>query len=471
MAETAQQPTTRLHVSGYRFLVRRMEHALVRGDTRMLDDPLRGQSLSLAAGAVLAAVAVVVCAVLAIVRPTGHLDDATIVVARETGAMYVRIDDTFHPVFNLASARLVAGTPADPRIVGQRVIDGAARGPLIGIPAAPQAISRPLTPEEVAWTVCDDAHGATDVIAGPDVDGVVASGRKLLVTPRGGSAAVTFLLYDGQRARVDLRHPAVVRALRLDGVVPRPVSAAVLSAIPEAPEIVPPRVPGMGTPGPLAVRTHPVGSVIRVSRVNADLVSAADYFVVLTDGVQRIGEVAADLIRYTDSRVGEQVPTVAPGVIGAVPVVDTLPVTTFPDRGGVTEAPVVCARWRADPDTGVSHTAVLAGDAVPVIGRPVTLAQADAEGPAVDAAWLPPGRSAFVRSVGLTGSGPDAGPTFLVTDSAVIFGIADEDAVTSLGLGGRPLPAPWPVLALLPRGPELSKTAASVVRDGLVTAP
>ena len=54
MADNAQQPTTRLHVSGYRFLVRRMEHALVRGDTRMLDDPQRAQSLSFAAGGLLA---------------------------------------------------------------------------------------------------------------------------------------------------------------------------------------------------------------------------------------------------------------------------------------------------------------------------------------------------------------------------------------------------------------------------------
>ena len=61
------QPTTRLHVSGHRFLVHRMEHALLRGDTRMLDDPPRGQSISLVAGVVLTAVAVAVCAVLALV--------------------------------------------------------------------------------------------------------------------------------------------------------------------------------------------------------------------------------------------------------------------------------------------------------------------------------------------------------------------------------------------------------------------
>ena len=76
------QPVTRLQISGQRFLTRRMEHALVRADARMLDDPLRAQSLSLVVGAVLAAIAVAVCAVIAVVRPGGTLGDARIVVVR-----------------------------------------------------------------------------------------------------------------------------------------------------------------------------------------------------------------------------------------------------------------------------------------------------------------------------------------------------------------------------------------------------
>ena len=450
----AGQPTTRLQVSGYRFLVRRMEHALVRGDTRMLDDPLRAQSLSLVAGAVLAAVIVVVCAVLALLRPVGDLGDAPIVMARETGAMYVRIGDTMHPVFNLASARLVTGSAADPRIVGQRAIDGVPRGPQMGIPGAPEQISSPLSAEESAWTVCDDARGETTIVAGPVADGAVASGPSVLVTPRGGSAAITYLLYAGKRARVDLRHHAVVRALELDNVVPQPVSAALLSAIPEAPPIVPPHIPG-------------VGSVVQVPRAGG----ALDYYVVLPDGVQRIGEVAADLIRYTDARIGEQIPTVAPGVLGDLPVVDTLPVATFPERGGVTRASVVCAQWRADPAGGSSHSTVLTGAGTPAIGHPVVLAQADGDGAAVDAVSVPAGRSVFVRSVGLTGGGQDSGSFFVVADSGVMFGIEDGAAATSLGLSVQAQPAPWPVLAVLPQGPELSKGAASVARDGVVASP
>jgi len=465
------QPTTRLHVGGYRFLVRRMEHALVRGDTRMLDDPLRAQSLSLAVGAVLAAVAVVACAVLALLRPAGELGDAAIVMVRETGAMYLRIGDTIHPVDNLASARLIAGTPADPRIVGQRAVDNAHRGPQVGIPGAPETISPPLTPEDSAWTVCDDARGETTVIAGALADSAVTSGQSVLVTPRGGSAATTYLLSGGHRARVDLRHHAVVRALRLDGIAPRPISPAVLSALPEAPEIAPPHIPEAGTPGPQALRGHPVGTVVKVPRANADSVGGADYFAVLADGLQRIGEVAADLIRYTDSRVGEQIPTVSPGAIGALPVVDTLPVTTFPEHGGVTDDPVLCARWRADPGGDGSGAGVLVGQATPTAGRPVALAQADADGPAVDAVSLPAGRSAFVCSVGLTGGGQSTGSLFLVTDSGVVFGIRDLDAARSLGLTVPAQPSPWPVLALLPRGPELSQSGASVARDGIVASP
>ncbi|PRC45717.1 type VII secretion protein EccB, partial [Mycobacterium sp. ITM-2017-0098] len=203
------QPTTRLQISGHRFLARRLQHALVRGDVRMIDDPLRAQSLSLSSGAVLAAIAVAVCAVLAFVRPGGNLGDAPIVVVRESGAMYVRIDDVMHPVFNLASARLIVGSAAVPRVVSQRAVDRAPRGPHVGIPGAPEQILAPLRAEEATWTVCDDQRAATTVTAGPVAETTVTRGASVLATPRGESAAVTYLLHGGWRARVDLRHPAV----------------------------------------------------------------------------------------------------------------------------------------------------------------------------------------------------------------------------------------------------------------------
>ena len=63
----------------------------------MLDDPLRAQSLSMVAGCVLATIAVAAFAVLAFLQPRGDVGSAAIVVARESGALYVRIGDTMHP--------------------------------------------------------------------------------------------------------------------------------------------------------------------------------------------------------------------------------------------------------------------------------------------------------------------------------------------------------------------------------------
>jgi type VII secretion protein EccB len=439
-------------------MLRRMEHALVRGDVRMLDDPLRAQSLSLIAGVILAVIIVAACAILAFFRPPGTLGGAPIVMVRDSGALYVRIGDVVHPVFNLASARLIAGTPANPEVVSASAIHNAKRGPSVGIPGAPASIPAPLGERESGWAVCDDATSTT-VIAGDVLGDGLAAGRSVLVTPRTESAATTYLLYDGWRAKVDMRNRAVVRALKLDGVTPRPVSRALLDTIPEAPPIAVPHIPATGSPSPL--RGFPVGAVVRIARVDAE-----EYYVVLTDGVQRIGQVAADLIRFTDSQDARDIVTVAPDVIGAVPILDTLRVSAFPGHGGVSNDAVVCARWRPGP-TG-ANTAVLMGNSLKADDiDPVTLAQADGDGPSVDGVSIPQGRSVYVRSTGITGDGASNGALYFINDSGAVFGLRDQDTAKHLGLAGPPVPAPWPVLARLPRGPELSKDAASVARDSI----
>lgn len=459
-----RQPTTRLQVSGYRFLVRRMEHALLRGDIRMLHDPMRAQSLSFVVGCVLAAVLVGVCAILAFLRPAAALGDAAIVIARDSGALYVRVDDTLHPVPNLASARLITGTSAGPEVVSTAEIAKAKRGPLLGIPGAPAAIAKPLTDNESAWTVCDSTTTTTLIAGHPqraDNDGRQPS---ILVTARSESAATTYLLYDGRRAQVDLRDPAVVWALRLDGVEPRPVSRTLLDALPEAPAISPPHLPGAGRPGMIAgVR---VGTVVRVTGVDA-----ADYFVVLADGIQRVGEVAANLIRIIDSQGSREIVSVSPDVVGSAPMVDTLPVATFPARAGTTlgvaDVATLCAQWQPDgPRTVLQVT-----DSLPVDSIPVDLAQGDGEGAKLDSVVMPAGRSAYVRSTALTGDGGDSAPLYLVTDSGVLFGIHDRDTAKILGVEGEPVAAPWPLLSRLPRGPELSRDSALVALDSIPSPP
>jgi type VII secretion protein EccB len=283
------------------------------------------------------------------------------------------------------------------------------------------------------------------------------------VTARSEGAATTYLVYDGQRAEVDLRNPGVVWALRLDGVQPRPVSRSLLDAIPEAPPIVVPRIPGAGRRS--AVADKRVGTVVRALRAGVD-----DYFVVLADGVQRIGEVAANLIRSLDSQGSRDIPTVPPDAVGGLLSVESLAVSTYPRQAGpvlgARDGGSLCVRWRAD-EPQVSHWVA---DSIPVDGPTTALAQADGPGPAVDSIAMPPGRSAYVRAVSLIDES-GSGPLYLVTDGGVLFGVRDEGTAATLGLDGPPGAAPWPLLARLPRGPELNRDSASVARDSVGLPP
>ncbi|MEZ0340061.1 type VII secretion protein EccB [Mycobacterium sp. pV006] len=446
---------TRLQVSGHRFLARRMRHALVRADTRMLDDPLRAQGLSLSGGIVAAALVVAVCVAMSVLRPAPAVDGAPIIVVPETASLYVSVDAILHPVPNLASARLVTGSTDDPVKVSRQAVDRAERGPALGIPSAPTHLGRPLPPAEAHWTVCDDQRGVTTVLVGALSDREFATRGGALVAVR-GDATATYLLHGGQRSRVDLRLPAVVRALKLDGVTPREVSPTLLAALPEAPAITPPSIPAAGTPGPPALGDLTVGTVVAVPGADGP-----DHYVVLADGVQRIGSVTADLIRYSGAHTDHRIPALTPDAVGRTPVRTTLPVHTHPDEAGVAQTRALCVRWQTDGPPAVLH-----GDALPSSTPPIPLVQADDDGPAVDAVAVPAGRSVWVRSVGVTGIGSGSGPQFLVDDSGVVFGVADDDAATRLGLTDAAVPAPWPILSALPRGPELSRSAASVPRDG-----
>ncbi len=458
-----RQTATRLQLSAHRFHARRMRHALVCSDVRMLDDPLRGQALALLVGVVVSVVVVAGTALFALLRPSGPLDDAAIIIARESGALYVRVGDTLHPVPNLASARLVAGTAAGPKTVSAARIAGAKRGPAVGIAGAPAAIGAPLGADESGWSVCDGGQGQTTVATGP-AQPTVDTAAQVLATARSGSVRA-YLIYDGRRAEVDLRQPAVVHALHLEGVAPLPVSSVLLDALPEAPAITAPDVPAAGRPGPAGLGV-PVGTVARVV-----LAGGVQYYVVLSNGVQRVGEVAADLLRLAGDQPARHMPTLAPAAVAGVPAVDVLPVDGFPDTAHPVDAAgrSVCALWRAGP--GAARTAAGVTEPGPDHGSALTLAQADGPGPHLDRVLVPGGRSAYLRAVAVDGTGPAGGPLYLLDDTGVLFGVHDGRCAQLLGLGSDPVPAPWPLLAQLPRGPELSDQAASVVRDALTPTP
>ncbi len=422
---------------------------------------MRAPAQSLTAGLVIAIVVLAGCLVLALMRPQPGAETAPIVMESQSGALYVRLGDTLHPVLNLASARLIMKTNADPQAVAASAFGRNRMGPLLGIPGAPQFLGRPLGEDASRWTVCDSHSGTTVIVGGEPQSGVLGRDQTLLVTPSFGGS--TYLLFDGRRAAVNPGEAAVARALGLEGQTPLPVSPALLNLIPESPPITAPQISDIGRRGPESLPGFPVGSVLRLARTGGD-----EYYVVLREGIQRVGQVAADLVRFADSQGTRTAVPIAPDVIRSTKSVTRLPVSDYPDRvrtASAVDGATVCVSWRHPASGSVSVLFSVGGLPISAGQAPVRLVQADGKGPAVDAVYLPPGRTAYVRATSLSGANARAGTRYLISDTGVRFAVHDDDAAHDLGLPSAMIAAPWSVLAALPVGPELSRANASVAQD------
>jgi type VII secretion protein EccB len=389
-------------------------------------------------------VAVVILAAglgMALLRPAPGPGVARLVMLRDSGALFVRVDDRWHPVANLASARLILGSPERPRLVDEREL-GRQRGAPLGLPGAPHKIGPTMAGSAGRWTVCDDAAGATTLAIGAGGGTVLDADQSLLVESadeRGGM----YLIYGGKRARIDADNPVVARTLGISGIPARRISAVLLNQLPEVSEIAVPRIPTVGQRS--RVIDYPVGSVLQLNRAGS-----VDYYAVLRDGLQRVGPVAADLVRYADSGADAEIAVVSPDELAATPLVDELAVATYPVRvPSLSELRgELCVAWSP---SGASEVLV-----DPMIESRLRLAQADDAGLALDYVALPSGVSIYASA---------QGAQYLITDTGARFAVHDPETATALGLSGTPVDVPWPLLAVLPAGPELSRTAASIERD------
>ena len=147
--------TTRAQVNGYRFLLRRLEHALIRADSRMIHDPMRGQMRALLVGMVIAILITGGAGIVAFLKPAPNFGDSTIMLSKSNGTMFVRIGDRLHPALNLASARLISGKPDAPQQVDDKFLNTVPLGPMVGIVGAPNSIHGSDDAATSSWTVCD----------------------------------------------------------------------------------------------------------------------------------------------------------------------------------------------------------------------------------------------------------------------------------------------------------------------------
>jgi type VII secretion protein EccB len=462
--------TTKVQVSGWRFLLRRLEHALVRRDTRMFDDPLSFYGRSAALGIVISALILVGALAMAFFKPQGKLGTGNLFIDRTTNGLYLMVSGQLHPVYNLTSARLILGNPADPTTVKSAELNKLPKGQSVGIPGAPYAT--PVSPgSSSVWALCDTVTRAetinpsvqTSVIAMPLV--IDSSVNPLLphealpVTYQGQDWVITL---KGRHA-TDLHNRSLTSALGIpSSAKPTPISAALFNAIPDAGSWQLPPIPNAGAPNTLSLPDELViGSVFEVQTV-----FGLQFYVVLQDGVAHVNANTAAVLRATESYGLVTIPAVVKSLVVNLPEREYP--SPLPDEPiklvSRPVEPVLCWTWERKTGEHAPQTTVVTGRYLPIPPSAMNLGIKQIQG----AATIYTDGGKYVQ---LQSPDPRYGESLYYVDpQGVRYGIPDEQTASALGLSS-PKPAPWEIIRLLVDGPVLTKEAALLEHDTLPADP
>ena len=156
-------PATRDQVDAYRFGLRRLEAALVRGDPVPLHEQVRAQRRAVGAGATLGVLTLAAALVAGVVAPPPAWAGKDLVIGSPSGALYAvaHDPDRLVPVANAVAGRLVLGAlrPTPPEVTAPVPVDD---GVLAAVPRTPTAAVAgavavdPARPLAAHWAICDE---------------------------------------------------------------------------------------------------------------------------------------------------------------------------------------------------------------------------------------------------------------------------------------------------------------------------
>lgn len=510
-------PTSKSQVQAYRFMLRRMESALVRKDSVMMHDPMGSHMRSAVVGVLLAMVAAIGFVLFAVLSPAGSVPESNgVVIGKQSGAVYALITDANNakrlvPTFNVTSARLIllansssggggaaaqggnSPAAAAPAVVDDDVLQGLPRDKKQGIVDGPQLL--PVGPQRINnfWDVCDTVSADTDyktdtpttsVTAG--VDGIgseITSSQPILVTADKGRTFYVIYRKSSFSSSLGLKNAFVVKAqvdlgdriantYRLHAQYARPISPAVLNAIPGTVPLSLPTVPnrGQAPSGYQAPDNAKIGDVLHTISVNGD----AHYYVLVPEGKHAVSPVAAEaMVEASDGdnkphNVSLQDANAIPDVTTAwaldeFPVEQVNPVSTD-------DYPGLCAAWSYSNNTPRLTVRILTPNQSPVPhnAQAIKLGTPSTDGSKITDFYLPTGQAAVVRD-STSNSDVRTGPVYVVSDLGVKYGFASsingmtpDQVAAGIGLGDPASypPAPDAIVKLLPQGAALDPAAA-----------
>lgn len=470
-------PTTKSQVQAYRFVLRRMESALVRKDSVMLHEPMRTHLRASAVGLILGVLGLAAFFVLGLFKSAGTIEVGDIVNVEGTTQVYVAVarEDQpllLVPVFNVTSARLLVfalspgSEPPETKTVDQSALEGIPLLPQSGLRDAPQDLPDPKKLLDGAWSVCDtatiredlpnaesDPELSTSVIVGGQRGQPLGMDQALLLED--SSTGAHYLVWNGRRLPVDLDGRAVRQAYELTDIVPRKVSTGLLNAIPQGLPLAPPDVPDVRDRARFPeLPDVQIGDVVQV-----DLVEDS-YFLVLKEGKQKVAPAVARLIRSANStsvRFKDATPEAMDRVPEA-PSSSQLNFSDFPPEVprvlGITDAPVACLAW-----TGADQPSLITVSPDEQLLRSAGTPVPGASSLQADRVVLERGSGALVYGV-VPDQPADTGQIWLVTAQGQIYGVPSIEVARALGLGEKVTPAPESIRKLLKQGPKLDPEEA-----------
>lgn len=504
-------PTKRDQLQSYQFMVQRVVSALILRETDPLNPPFRRLVGSAFASIMIAALVLGVAGVIGLIFPGGSSawkNGQSVIVVKETGAVFVYRAGVLYPVANITSAKLMTGAqtaaagsgnplgdavsvPGQTVNVSENSLTDVPRGQMLGIPGAPDALPGKGNMSTQPWGLCSrldvDSTGSAAPKSVLEIANATPSGNPLqdyaLLVRESESGQLALVWHNYRYAITDQQ--AVLTGLGYQQTEPMAVSSAWLNALPAGAPLDPPKITGLGGPS-TALPGARVGQVFQVQTQGAD-----DYYVAMPDELQAITDVQASLLLASASTrtayAGESV--VAKGVSlsdaaaakkGSPPVTGRgLPPASRPQLVSTSPTTAACASFAGGataPEIRVGALSSVEAGSIPTSGR-------GAQGAAIaDEIRVRPGWGALVESVATPGS--PAGALSIVTDEGIRYPLAEESSgggslsgatqqpgappvrnfavMNALGYStSKPVKLPASLVSRLPVGPTLSIAAAS----------
>lgn len=490
--------TDRLQRSGYKFLTKRQEQAFIRRDIRGLANPFSAQTSAVSFGCFAIGLTMVLALIISIFKPSPDRGmDA--IITTQSGGMYVMYGDKLHPVTNLASARLIVGSPDNAQVVKDSSIRDVPRGPLMGIPSAPNSLAA-HSDDPATWTLCDrrDAKAdlslttagkfSTTLIAGKEMvddDAERMNDGQALLVRSVTAPDVLWLVFNGHRAEVGRQDFATHAAL---GLTPAKINSAILlsgglvDAIDVLPTLTIPYIPERGKVSS-RVSEHVNGDILTIGDAKGD----RENYVVVDGGVQRVSQLVASLLINTGSR---QTVEADPEKVTSLPQVQVIDLNRYPSRiPDIIAPPTVCFSWARGRDDIAAKTSVIIGDTLPLSEEgkkyPIEMLNPNEGVVQAEVSVMKPGEGWYVRITGSQSTSHSAEQLLYIDDTGTRYFISPDQngsydpVVGALGLNWQmPMPIPWAIAKLYVQGATLSIEDAKVFhahippnKDGVPAPP